>query len=165
MKRVDAFIGLGSNMSTPQVQIEQAFDALAQLPETTLFRRSSLYQSKALATEDNIEQADYINAVAYLRTGLVADALLKHLQTIEQQQGRERDGSRWGPRTLDLDMLLYANERIHTKTLTVPHPEIANRDFVLQPLAEIDPSIEIPGLGAIEALLASCPSHGAQRLS
>lgn len=164
MKRVDAFIGLGSNLLNPQAQVEQAFLALVQLPETSLFHRSSIYQSRALATKDGASQADYINAVAYLRTGLVADELLKQLQIIEQQQGRERDGSRWGPRTLDLDLLLFAQVRIHTQTLTVPHPEIANRDFVLQPLAEVAPNIEIPGLGPIMPLLSACPDNGTQRI-
>lgn len=164
MKRVDAFIGLGSNLSNPKQQIEDAFQALAELPETTLFRRSPLYQSRALATGTEMEQPDYLNAVAYLRTSLVADELLRHLQLIEQQQGRQRDGERWGPRTLDLDLLLFAQERIHTPSLIVPHPELANRDFVLYPLADVAPQLEVPGLGPVSQLLAACPDNGAHRI-
>jgi 2-amino-4-hydroxy-6-hydroxymethyldihydropteridine diphosphokinase len=111
------------------------------------------------------DQPDYINAVAELETRWPAPALLALLQDIENQQGRTRGRVQWGPRTLDLDLLIYGQARIEEAHLTVPHPGIALRPFVLYPLAEIAPSLTIPGLGALEDLLRRCPPQGLKRLT
>ncbi len=137
------YIGLGSNLDNPAAQIAGAMTELAVLPETDLVKCSSLYRSAPLGPQD---QPEFINAVVQLETGLSAAMLLTQLQQIEQTHGRTR-AVHWGPRTLDLDLLLYGNMKIKTENLTVPHPHIATRSFVLCPLLEIDPEIEIPGLG------------------
>lgn len=110
------------------------------------------------------DQPDYINAVAELETMLPALRLLALLQEIENRQGRLRGPVRWGPRTLDLDLLIYGQERIVDPTLTVPHPGIAGRAFVLYPLAEIAPGLHIPGLGPLQGFLSRCPPAGLERL-
>lgn len=138
------YIGLGSNLDNPAAQIAGAMDELAVLPETDLVKRSSLYRSAPLGPQD---QPDFINAVVQLQTGLSADMLMIQLQQIEHTHGRTR-AVHWGPRTLDLDLLLYGNMKIRTEKLTVPHPQIATRSFVLCPLLEIDPEVEIPELGS-----------------
>lgn len=111
------------------------------------------------------DQPDYINAVAELSTELSPHALLDALQAIEQQHGRTRQGQRWGPRTLDLDILLYSDQQINDVRLQVPHPGIAMRSFVLYPLAEILPGCDIPGMGSLQALLKNCPDDELQRMS
>lgn len=158
---VRAFIGLGSNLEQPERQISQAFDELSSLPQTRLQARSSLYRSPPMGPAD---QPDYLNAVAQLQTGLEPQTLLSELQRIEHLHGRER-ALRWGARTLDLDLLLYGDRRIDTPTLSVPHPGMAQRHFVLYPLAELAPDLEIPGLGALAGLLAACPPTGLEKLS
>ena len=110
------------------------------------------------------DQPDYVNAVVLLRTALAADELLDALQAIERQHARVRD-RHWGPRTLDLDLLLYGQAGIDGARLTVPHPGIAERNFVLYPLAEVDPALVIPGRGTVEALLARCPDTGLTKLA
>jgi 2-amino-4-hydroxy-6-hydroxymethyldihydropteridine diphosphokinase len=137
------YIGLGSNMDRPQHQVTTALAELAHLPDTTLLKASRLYRSAPLGPQD---QPDYINAVASVETTLTAETLLDVLQQIEQQHRRVRT-THWGPRTLDLDILLYGNMSIRTPRLTVPHPEMARRCFVLEPLLEINPEVDIPGLG------------------
>lgn len=144
-----AYIGLGSNLQGPARQLESAFEHLAALPETRLVARSSLYRS---APFGGIEQPDFVNAVASLLTRLTARELLVALQDIERRRGRERGGSRWGPRILDLDLLAYGNERISEVDLTVPHPGIVERNFVLLPLLEVAPHLSIAGLGRIAAI-------------
>ena len=146
-----AYIGLGSNLDNPVQQLEQAVAALRELPQSRLLHISSFYQSKALGPGS---QPDYVNAVVMLETSLTAVALLEHMQDIENKQGRVRGPERWQARTLDLDLLLYGNERIGTENLVVPHPEIANRNFVLIPLAEITPDLQVPGQGEVTDLLA-----------
>ena len=158
---VQAWIGLGSNLEQPLQQVRSALDELSEIPDTHLIAVSSLYRSAPLGPAD---QPSYINAVACLETQLTAVALLDALQAIETAHGRVRTGVRWGPRSLDLDILLYANEQIVTTRLTVPHPGIAARSFVLYPLAEIAPDLEIPGLGLLRELLAHCPAEGLERL-
>ncbi len=162
MVEVSAFIGLGSNLEDPYQQVSTALQELATLPATRVSARSSLYSSLPMGPAD---QPVYINAVARLETQLSAAALLDALQAIEAQHGRVRNGERWGPRTLDLDILLYADEQIETVRLRVPHPGIAERNFVLQPLAEIAPTLEIPALGAVRELLLQCPNAGLKRLT
>jgi 2-amino-4-hydroxy-6-hydroxymethyldihydropteridine diphosphokinase len=138
-----AFIALGSNLAEPEVQVNQAFAALAQLPQSRLLAQSSLYRS---APVGYAEQADFINAVAHIETGLAPHDLLQSLLGIERTFGRVRD-FRNAPRTLDLDLLLYADLMFHEPGLTLPHPRMHERAFVLLPLVEIAPDCEIPGKG------------------
>jgi 2-amino-4-hydroxy-6-hydroxymethyldihydropteridine diphosphokinase len=142
----DALIGLGSNLDSPARQVEIAVDLLASIPDSTFIARSSLYRS---APFGGIEQPDFVNAAAHIRTRLGARELLERLQGIERSRGRERGETRWGPRVLDLDLLAYGNEVLDEDGLTIPHPRIAERNFVLLPLREIAPEFEIPGLGRV----------------
>ena len=144
-----AYVGLGSNLQGPAGQIENAFDMLAALPQTRLIARSSLYRS---APFGGVEQPDFVNAAAALLTRLTAKQLLAELQQIETWRGRERGDIRWGPRVLDLDLLVYGNEIIQDTDLVVPHPGIAERNFVLLPLWEVAPGLVIAGLGRIDRI-------------
>jgi 2-amino-4-hydroxy-6-hydroxymethyldihydropteridine diphosphokinase len=144
-----AYVGLGSNLQMPARQVDEAFDLLAEIPGTRLIGRSSLYRSSPFG---GIEQPDFINAVAALVTTLEPAEFLAALQTIEKRQGRDRDGARWGPRVLDLDLLVYDGVFIDEPGITVPHPGIAERNFVLLPLGEIAPDLVIPGLGRVADL-------------
>jgi 2-amino-4-hydroxy-6-hydroxymethyldihydropteridine diphosphokinase len=160
--RVTAYIGLGSNLEQPRQQVTDALKALAGLPCCRLTAHSSLYRSRPVGPAD---QPDYINAVACLDTGLDAESLLDGLQALESRHGRLRDGERWGPRTLDLDLLLYADHRLDTPRLQVPHPRMAERAFVLIPLAEIAPHrLSIPGLGPLNTLLSQVSEDDVERL-
>lgn len=156
-----AWVGLGSNLEQPREQVRSALVELTTLPDTRLIATSSLYRSAPMGPQD---QPAYINAVARLETRLSAEALLDALQAIESAHGRVRSGEHWGPRTLDLDILLYGSEQLSSPRLTVPHPGIAERNFVLYPLAEIDPDLDIPGQGSLRTLLARCSSQGLTRL-
>ena len=158
---MESYIGLGSNLDNPELQLDAALDALHDLPDTNLVKYSSFYRSLPLGPGG---QPDFINAVALLDSGLEARRLLAQLQSIENRQGRTRDGQRWGPRTLDLDMLLYGNQVIDEPELTVPHPGIRHRNFVLMPLLELAPHLEIPGLGRVDELLDAAGSAGITRL-
>jgi 2-amino-4-hydroxy-6-hydroxymethyldihydropteridine diphosphokinase len=153
------FIGLGSNLADPESQVHAAQKALQTLPETQWVASSSLYKSPPMGPQD---QPDYINAVIELETMLSPHDLLDCLQQIEQQQGRVRE-RHWGERTLDLDLLLYGDKIIADDRLQVPHPGIAQRAFVIYPLAEIAADIVIPGKGLITTLLAACPRDGLER--
>ncbi|MCL4152564.1 UNVERIFIED_CONTAM: hypothetical protein GTU68_046661 [Idotea baltica] len=155
-----AFIGLGSNLADPQSQVLSALQDLAALPKTQCIAKSSLYKSPPMGPQD---QPDYINAAAELDTGLSPYALLDALQKIEHQHGRIKQ-RHWGERTLDLDILLYDQQQIEDARLHVPHKGIADRAFVLYPLAEIAPDLIIPSLGPIERLLVSCPQDNLQRI-
>lgn len=154
------FIGLGSNLADPEHQIRTAITALDQLPQTYVSEVSSLYTSPPMGPQD---QPDYINAVLSLETELSAHVLLDHLQAIEQQHGRVRQ-RHWGERTLDLDILLFGQQQIEDDRLIVPHPGMADRAFVLYPLAEIAPDCVIPGLGDVTKLVTLCPRDGLERL-
>lgn len=145
------FIGLGSNLSQPFQQLNHAKENISGLAGINLLKCSSVYQSKAL-TLDSEPQNDYLNAVIEIQTSLSANELLDALQQLETEQGRIR-GKRWGARTIDLDIILYGNQQISTKRLTVPHAEIENRNFVLYPLSEISPDVIIPGKDTLKALL------------
>ena len=158
---MESYIGLGSNLDNPELQLDAALDALRDIPDTNLVKYSSFYRSAPLGPGG---QPDFINAVALLDSGLEAGRLLAQLQSIENRQGRTRDGQRWGPRTLDLDMLLYGNQVIDEPELTVPHPGIRHRNFVLMPLLELAPDLEIPGLGRVDELLDAAGSAGITRL-
>ena len=161
MTEVLAYIGLGSNLDNPESQLKTAIEALTGLPQTRLQARSSLYRSAPMGPQ---HQPDYVNAVVQLRTGLEPEALLDQLQGIEREQGRVR-AQHWGPRTLDLDILLYGEDVVATERLKIPHPGIAERSFVLYPLAEINGQLEIPGLGGVGSLMEQCPDAGLSRLS
>lgn len=155
---VHAYIGIGANLGDPVAQVLQACARLAQdVPHTRLVARSSLYRNPPMGPQD---QPEYVNAVARLDTQLEPRALLDALQGIEAACGRRRDGARWGPRLLDLDILLFGDLVIDQPGLRVPHTGIAQRDFVLFPLLELDPQLVIPGLGSVAALCRRMPSTG-----
>lgn len=135
------YIALGSNLADPLHQVQSALNALAELPQTKLIATSSLYRTPPLGPQD---QPDYLNAVVALDTDLPAERLLDHTQKIELEHGRVRKDERWGPRTLDLDILLFGNDIINTERLTVPHYDMKNRSFMLYPLAEIAPDLHFP---------------------
>ena len=150
---VRACIGLGGNIGDVAAALRAALAALGALPGTRLVRASRFYRTPAWGVET---QPDFTNAVAVLDTTLPARALLDALLDIERAHGRERaaDGSRWGPRTLDLDLLLYGEAVIDEPGLVVPHPQLHARAFVLVPLAEVAAEAEVPGRGRVDALLA-----------
>ena len=156
---VTVYVGLGSNLGDPRRELLAAFDELAQLPRTRLAARSSLYRSAPLGHE---AQPDFLNAVARLETDLEPEALLDALHAIETRHGRERS-FRDAPRTLDLDLLLYGEARIASAQLSVPHPRMHERAFVLEPLLELDPQASIPGKGAAAALRAACAAQRVER--
>lgn len=156
------YIALGSNLDDPLSQVRQAMTELQELAESRLISVSSLYRSKPMGPA---EQPDYINAVAAIDTGLSPHALLDALQAIEQAHGRVRKGERWGPRTLDLDVLLYGEQVIDDQRLIIPHPGIAERAFVLYPLSEItSEDFNIPGHGPLQALLTRVATDRPERL-
>lgn len=157
-----AFIGLGSNLDNPIDHVRRAFDALKSLPRTQWIAASGLYRSTPMGP---VAQPDFINAVALIETWLAPEELLDELLHIERLHGRVRDGVRWGPRTLDLDLLLYGNERIRTPTLQVPHPGVAERSFVLVPLAELAPDLHVPEYGAMRSLQEKISLVGLERIS
>ncbi len=144
-----AFVALGSNLADPVTQLGAAFDELARLPHTRLVARSSLWRS---APVGYLDQPDFVNAVAELETTLEAETLLAHLLDIERRHGRVREFQN-APRTLDLDIALYGDQRIDTPTLTVPHPRMHGRAFVLLPLNQLAPDLAIPGHGPLRDLL------------
>lgn len=156
------YIGLGSNLDNPQQQIRRAIEALKNLPETEYVKSSGLYRSKPMATDSQSEeQPEYYNAVVLIKTALEPLLLLDHLQTIEHNQGRLRV-ARWGPRTIDLDILLYGQQLIRKDRLQVPHPGMCEREFVLYPLQQIEPDLNIPGHGIVEDVIKACPENGMQ---
>jgi len=157
------YIGLGSNLDDPVGQIETALHELHALPTTSCVKTSSLYHSQPMGPAD---QPDYINAVAELTTSLPAEALLNEMLQIETNHGRLRtshDSKKNGPRTLDLDLLLYDGLRLDLPGLTLPHPGLHQRDFVVLPLLEIAPLLTIPGLGRLSTLQQMSTNHGAFR--
>lgn len=157
--RLQAFIALGSNLQNPGAQITRAFEKLAELPETSLVRQSSLYRSAPVGYDN---QPDFINAAAELSTALEPLALLHGLLALETRFGRERPFPN-APRVLDLDLLLYDGRVMDTPQLTLPHPRMHERAFVLLPLAEIAPDLEIPGKGHMAELLAVCANQGVEK--
>ncbi|MEJ6123738.1 2-amino-4-hydroxy-6-hydroxymethyldihydropteridine diphosphokinase [Vibrio sp. 2-Bac 85] len=152
-----SYIGIGSNQAQPIEQAKQAITALSNIKDTKLLMCSSLYRSAPMGPQD---QPDYINAVAKLETTLSALELLDALQVIEQEQGRERKALRWGPRTLDLDILLYADQEIENERLTVPHYGMKEREFVLYPLFEIAPTLQMPNGTSLIEILKHCDKNG-----
>jgi 2-amino-4-hydroxy-6-hydroxymethyldihydropteridine diphosphokinase len=156
-----AYIGLGSNLELPVAQIKSARLAILGLDGIKERAFSNLYASAPMGPQD---QPEYVNAVIALETSLSALDLLHALQAIEQAHGRVRGKQRWGARTLDLDLLLYGDQQIDLPELTVPHPGIADRPFVLYLLLECAPDLIIPGKGKISGLLTRCPLAGLRRL-
>ena len=154
-----AWVGLGANLGRRAATLEAAFAALAALPGTRLLARSSLYRS---APHEAVGP-DYLNAVARLATRLAPAALLAALHRIEAAHGRDRSGPN-APRTLDLDLLLHGDARLADADLALPHPRLHERAFVLMPLAELDPALEIPGHGPVARLLARLPAQPVSRL-
>jgi 2-amino-4-hydroxy-6-hydroxymethyldihydropteridine diphosphokinase len=152
-----AYIGLGSNLSDPEHQVLVAAEHLARLPRSCCVRVSPVYVSRPLGP---VAQPDFVNAAAGLLTQLTARELLDHLRRIEAEFGRPAQRERWGPRILDLDLLSYGRERCNDATLTLPHPGIPERNFVLYPLADIAPDLELPGLGRVTELKARVTRTG-----
>lgn len=157
-----AYVALGSNLGDSQKQLLGAIDALAALPHTRLLARSRLYRTPPWGVRD---QPDFLNAVVVLETPLPPHDLLDALLEIERGAGRQRGGERWGPRTLDLDLLHVAGKTINDERLTLPHPHIAERAFVLLPLNELAPDLDIPGQGSVADLLRAVDTQGCEVLA
>ncbi|MDH6164705.1 2-amino-4-hydroxy-6-hydroxymethyldihydropteridine diphosphokinase [Leclercia adecarboxylata] len=155
-----AYIAIGSNLASPLEQVNAAVQALGDIPQTRVVALSSFYRTPPLGPQD---QPDYLNAAIALETALSAEALLDNTQRIELQQGRVRKEERWGPRTLDLDIMLFGDAQIHTERLTVPHYDMKRRGFMLWPLFEIAPDLTFPDGEHLSALLAQLnagkPAH------
>lgn len=156
-----AYVGLGSNLGQPAAQLREAMDRLARLADTRLIAASRLWASPPLGPPG---QPDYVNAVAGLLTQKKPRDLLGELQAIEQAMGRSRPPVRWGPRLIDLDLLAFGNETLDEPGLTVPHPGLHQRDFVLYPLAEIAPQLWIPGKGRVSTLAGEVEDRGSRVL-
>lgn len=155
-----AYIGVGSNLGDPRAQVLQAFAKLAELPGTRVILISPIYRSRPFGS---VKQPDFANAVVGLLTQLEAPELLSGLQAIEAAQGRPKERERWGPRVIDLDLLIFGQQRRADPQLTVPHPGIVERNFVLYPLADIAPDLEIPGLGRVTELKGRMTAEGLRR--
>lgn len=158
-----AYIGVGSNLDDPHAQLTRAFSKLAELPDTRVVLTSPVYISQPFGP---VSQPDFANAVVGLLTQLEPLALLAKLRALEAAQGRPEPGQRqrWGPRVIDLDVLVYGRERLNDPDLTIPHPGIVERNFVLYPLADIAPDLEIPGLGRVTELKGRVTSAGLRRV-
>jgi 2-amino-4-hydroxy-6-hydroxymethyldihydropteridine diphosphokinase len=156
-----AFVGLGANLGEPQRQVKQACVELDAIAQTRLLKASSLYRSAPLGYA---AQPDYVNAVAQLETALPAQRLLAELQAIEARHGRERSFPN-APRRLDLDILLFGQATVTSPALTIPHPRMHERAFVLLPLLEIAPDVSIPGRAAARELLKRCQDQPIQRIA
>lgn len=159
---VEAYIGLGSNLEDSVGHVNRARAEIAALPGVAEIGFSPLYRSVPVGPQD---QPDYVNAVLRISTELEPLVLLRQLQQIENQHGRLRS-VRWGARTLDLDVLLYAQQSINEPDLIVPHPELSRRAFVLYPLADVaSTDLTIPGLASLSQLLAACPCDGLRKIT
>jgi 2-amino-4-hydroxy-6-hydroxymethyldihydropteridine diphosphokinase len=158
---VPAYVGLGSNLDDPAAQLKTALVALAQLPRARLVAHSALYRNPPMGPQ---QQPDFVNAVAGMLTSLSPDQLMGELRRIEQVHGRQRNRVRWGPRRLDLDLLLYGELQMESETLTLPHPGLAERPFVLIPLCELAPGLRVPGSTTVARLAAAADATGLVRL-
>jgi 2-amino-4-hydroxy-6-hydroxymethyldihydropteridine diphosphokinase len=156
-----AYVGIGSNLSDPERQVRAALAALETLPGSRLVTRSSLYRTKPFG---EVVQPAFVNAVAGLLTQRTPEELLADLRALERRLGREPPRERWGPRLIDLDLLVVGREVRATAELTLPHPGIAERDFVLYPLADIAPDLEVPGLARVSQLRGRVADRGIERL-
>ncbi len=156
-----AYVALGSNLEQPAAQVRRALAALAQLPRTRLVRRSALYGSKPMGP---VSQPDFVNAAAGLLTQLEVEAFFDELRRLEHALGRVPPRERWGPRLIDLDLLVFDQLTRDGVELQLPHPGIVERNFVLYPLAEIAPDLNVPGQGRVAQLAARASSNGIWRL-
>jgi 2-amino-4-hydroxy-6-hydroxymethyldihydropteridine diphosphokinase len=156
-----AYVGIGSNLNGPRGQVEAALRELDAIPGSRLVGRSSLYRSGPIGNRD---QPDFTNAVAALETSLPPEGLLDELLAIEATHGRQRSFAN-APRSLDLDLLLYGQSELKTTRLTVPHPRMSERAFVLRPLLELSQDICIPGKGAARDLLQKCEAQDVERIA
>jgi 2-amino-4-hydroxy-6-hydroxymethyldihydropteridine diphosphokinase len=152
-----AYVALGSNLDRPVAQVERAFLALANLPRCRLIARSQLYRTRPLGPQD---QPEFINAAAGLLTTLTARELLVELKRLERELGRAQPVVRWGPRVIDLDLLVHADAQIEEDDLTVPHRGLPERNFVLYPLRDIAPELHVPGQGRVSRLAARVGGAG-----
>jgi 2-amino-4-hydroxy-6-hydroxymethyldihydropteridine diphosphokinase len=157
-----AWLGLGSNLQQPVEQLQQALNRLAETDGIEILKTSSFYRTPPWGDE---QQDDFINAVAQIETSLAPLSLLHALQTIEDRMGRQRSDRRWGPRLIDIDLLLQDDRLYHSAELELPHPRMHERAFVLVPLSELDARLEIPGHGTVEALLSQLDCSNIYRLS
>jgi 2-amino-4-hydroxy-6-hydroxymethyldihydropteridine diphosphokinase len=157
-----AYVGIGSNLEQPMTQVRRALSALAALPLTRLESSSSLYGSKPLGPA---AQPDYVNAVAGLLTQLEAQPFFAALRALEAGLGRQPPRERWGPRLIDLDLLVFGQQRLDGSDLTLPHPGIVQRNFVLYPLLEVAPGLNVPGCGRVAELAAVVDPTGIWRLN
>ncbi|XES84985.1 2-amino-4-hydroxy-6-hydroxymethyldihydropteridine diphosphokinase [Franconibacter pulveris] len=155
-----AYIAIGSNLASPLDQVNAAIAALAAIAQSRLLAQSSFYRTPPLGPQD---QPDYLNAAVALETALAPQVLLDHTQRIEWEQGRVRKAERWGPRTLDLDIMLFGDEVINTPRLTVPHYDMKNRAFMLLPLSEIAPTLRFPDGAPLADVLATLDQTGISR--
>ena len=158
---MQAWLGLGANLRHPVMQLKRAVRCLGQSEGIEVRKTSSFYRTRPWGNED---QDDFINAVVQIETGLAPLALLHVLQSIENSMGRQRSGHRWGPRVIDIDLLLFADETVHSTELVVPHPRMHERAFVLLPLYALDASMKIPGWGMAGTLLSQLDCDGVCRL-
>jgi 2-amino-4-hydroxy-6-hydroxymethyldihydropteridine diphosphokinase len=156
-----AYVGVGSNLADPQMQVRRALQALDRLPGSRLISSSPLYRTRPFG---EVVQPPFINAVAGLLSQSTPEELLAALRTLERELGREAPRERWGPRVIDLDLLVMGREERATEILTLPHAGIAMRDFVLYPLADIAPDLEIPRLGSVANLRERVANRGIERL-
>lgn len=156
-----AYIGLGSNLGDPASRVRAALAAIAGLPGVTALVASPFYRTAPFGP---VAQPDFVNAAAGLLTTLSPEALHAALRGLEQRLGRRPPRERWGPREIDLDLLVHGGERRDTPELSLPHPGISQRDFVLYPLRDIAPDLDVPGLGSVRALAARVTDRGATRL-
>ncbi len=152
-----AWIGLGANLQQPIAQLKEAIRRMAAASDIEVLATSSFYRTPPWGDE---QQSDFVNAVVLLETSLQPLDLLHQLQAIENDMGRVRKGRRWGPRLIDIDILLYEQLQIKSDELTVPHPHMHERAFVLLPITELDPKIEIPGKGRVDELLNAIGQNG-----
>lgn len=157
-----AYVALGSNLGDSKQHLLDAIEALAALPGTQVIARSRIYRTPPWG---KLDQPDFLNAVVVLETGLEPHDLLDALLNIERVAGRERNGERWGPRTLDLDLLHVAGKTVNSERLTLPHPHIADRAFVLLPLHDVAPELDIPGRGKVVDLLRAVDIQGCTPLA
>ncbi|RDS78859.1 2-amino-4-hydroxy-6-hydroxymethyldihydropteridine diphosphokinase [Dyella monticola] len=157
-----AYVALGSNLGDSRQHLMDAIQALAALPHTQVLERSLLYRTPPWGV---VDQPDFLNAVVALETALKPHDLLDALLAIERAAGRQRHGERWGPRTLDLDLLHVEGTHMRSERLTLPHPHIADRAFVLLPLHDVAPELVIPGQGKVMDLLRAVDTHGCTPLA
>jgi 2-amino-4-hydroxy-6-hydroxymethyldihydropteridine diphosphokinase len=159
---IPAYVALGSNLDDPPVQVARAFTALAGLRGSRMVARSSLYRSRPFGP---VAQPDFVNAVAGMLTTLDAATMLEELKALEERLGRDRPVVRWGPRRIDLDLIVHGTTRIDEPQIQVPHPGIADRAFVLTPLAEVAPDLDVPGVGRVRTLAARADEAGMSRMA